>query len=93
MRCLLAFREWLDRRGVVVNDAAIEIRDVASSWGIFARQDVQEGTLLGWIPCTAVLSTKNTDIADLLEREGIESGLALVVAVAYERRRGNSSPW
>lgn len=64
-----------------------------AAWGITAASDLSEGDLLCTIPKTAILSPKTTAIADLLRKERIGGGLALIAAVMYEYGAGSSSRW
>lgn len=45
------------------------------------------------IPKTAILSTKSTGIANILEDEQIDGGCSLALAVLYELSQHDESPW
>lgn len=93
-RCELAeFENWLIEKEVYWNASLIEMLVVDGSWGVYAKENVNEGTLLAWIPCSAVLSSKNSQISDLLEQEEIGGGLAVVIAATYEKCLGTRSKW
>ena len=92
-RSLPAFQKWLEDNGVCPNYDLIEFRSVDASWGVFAKEEISEGSSLGWIPYSSIISPQNTEIADLLEKEELTGGLALVIATAYERCRKQHSKW
>lgn len=49
--------------------------------------------LLRSIPKSAILSSKTTACAEMLESERLGGGLGLTVAVMYERAIGKKSKW
>ncbi|KAJ1554935.1 hypothetical protein HK405_003682 [Cladochytrium tenue] len=60
---------------------------------ILATQDVAVDRVVTTIPKTAVLSIKNTGIANLIEEAGLGGSLGLALAVMYEIENGVASPW
>jgi hypothetical protein len=64
-----------------------------AAYGVFASNDVEEGALLCTIPKAAVLSVRNTGIADVLAEQKIRGGLGLILGVMYELGLGEKSPW
>jgi hypothetical protein len=89
--------EWMTGNGLKWESSAIKFvsADVLDSAGIAvsAITDVSEGTHLCTIPKSAILSVRNTGIADVLELERLGGGLGLISAVMFERSRGSASPW
>ena len=86
---------WLEKH-VTWNTQTINIRGGdggTAPFSVFAVRDIAEGDSLCVIPKTAVLSTKNTEIADLIEEEQLGGGLALVLAIMYEHSIGVKSKW
>ncbi|KAL6750101.1 hypothetical protein V8C86DRAFT_890723 [Haematococcus lacustris] len=94
---LARFQHWLAAKGVVRSDCiALEpALDACSgaAWGVRAVRDIRTEELLCSIPKAAILSIRNTSIAELLVKEQLGGGLGLTVAVMHERALGKSSLW
>jgi SET domain-containing protein 6 len=94
---LQAFLEWMSGVGITWSEAIKFEPALAAcsgaSWGITAAADVREGDLLAQIPKSAVLSVRNTTLADVLALEGIRGGLGLTIAVLHEYTMGEKSRW
>ena len=58
-----------------------------------ARHDLKEGDVIGSIPKGACLTVKTSGAAAAIEEAQLGGGLALAVALMYERGRGELSPW
>lgn len=90
--------EWMQKRSIWWNQELMLFAEATSSddsagIGLWAKKAVRDGDHLCTIPKIALLSVRNTDIADLLESERLGGGLALTFAVCFERARGKESPW
>jgi SET domain-containing protein 6 len=58
-----------------------------------AARDIAEGERLCTIPKAACLSTRTTQLADVIEAEELGGGLGLVLAVLHEMSLGEESKW
>ncbi|KAI9230137.1 MAG: hypothetical protein DHS80DRAFT_29083 [Piptocephalis tieghemiana] len=88
-------KAWFQEHAIYVAPS-LELRSHPAdptSLGVFALKDLSPGDLVCGIPRTAVLSAVNSGIANLLEDEAIGGGIALTLAVMFEKSRGESSPW
>ncbi|KAI8923247.1 hypothetical protein BC831DRAFT_43031 [Entophlyctis helioformis] len=94
---LARLERWFKRNGIAYDRERISIRTSPSgSYSVVALQDLPEdelGSVLCAIPKDAVLSVRNTGIADILEEAGITGLLGLSIAVMFERSKGAESPW
>eukprot|EP00210_Caulerpa_lentillifera_P005737 g5485.t1 len=98
VRSIDSFCSWMESNSIDINFDAVEIRSSnpntpSSDWSVFAKTDVEEGTILAWIPNSALLSPTNSDLKSILETESVESGLSLVITLAYERSLKEKSKW
>ena len=98
MEVTTRFESWLRRAGASWDEGLMRINRSTdelgrTSFGVFAKRDIPEGTSLCVIPKSSVLSIRTTGIADLLEEAQILGGLGLTLAVMYERALGEASPW
>ena len=88
--------EWFARVGIQL-ERCIQIRQMPGdpdAIGVFSTQNIKEGDLLACIPKAAVLSTRNSTAAALLEASELRGGLALNFAVLFEQFvRGSDSKW
>ncbi|KAH7405536.1 hypothetical protein KP509_15G074600 [Ceratopteris richardii] len=66
---------------------------VCDELGVTAACDLQEGEVIAIIPKDACLTLRTTGAANLLNDAQLSGGLGLVVALMYERSRGEASPW
>lgn len=87
-------RTWLRESGIEWESSllAVQARGAGCGFGVWALQDVSEGTVLCRIPKCAILSRRTTRIADILESEKIAGGLGLTIASMYEATC-TTSPW
>ena len=68
-------------------------RSVVHGMGVKALHDLKEGDVIGTIPKEACLTVKTSGAAAAIEEAQLGGGLALAVALMYERARGELSPW
>jgi hypothetical protein len=85
--------QWLKKAGISWNEDRVLLRPCRDGLGVVAVEDIEEGKELCVIPKTAVLSVKNTGIADILEEHRIRGGLGLIIAIMYELGLGKASFW
>ncbi|KAF9976260.1 hypothetical protein BGZ73_008902 [Actinomortierella ambigua] len=90
---LSKFYSWAKENEIKWEEDAIEIREGEHGLGVFAKKDLEMGEPVLEVPKSAILSTKTTGIANLLEEEGIEGYVSLTIACMYELSRGEQSPW
>ncbi|KAF9158910.1 hypothetical protein DFQ26_007108 [Actinomortierella ambigua] len=90
---LSKFYSWAKENEIKWEEDAIEIREGKHGLGVFAKKDLELGYPVLEVPKSAILSTKTTGIANLLEEEGIEGYVSLTIACMYELSRGEQSPW
>jgi len=88
----------MKRNSIYINFDFVEIRSsnpdqTSPDWSIFAKKDVPEGSTLAWIPNSALLSPRNSQLQGIMEEESIGSGLALVIILMYERSLKKESKW
>eukprot|EP00210_Caulerpa_lentillifera_P005738 g5486.t1 len=98
VRSIDSFCSWMESNSIDVNFDSVEIRSSNTDtpnpdWSVFAKTDVEEGTVLAWIPNSALLSPTNSALKSILETESVVSGLSLVIALAYERSLKEKSKW
>ena len=82
--------------GFVWNASNIKLcggRDGSGPFAVEACCDIAEGDTLCEVPKSAVLSMRNSAIADLIEQEQLGGGLGLILAVMYEASIGHKSKW
>ena len=68
---LARLEKWLGSVGISIEAEKVRIRASNGALGVFAVSDVTKSDLLCTIPKAAVLSVKNSGIADLLEENRI----------------------
>lgn len=61
--------------------------------GVFATSDLAEGQSLALVPKSAILSVLTCSLAELIDKEQLGGGLALTLALMYERALGPASRW
>ncbi|GAQ91145.1 hypothetical protein KFL_007340050 [Klebsormidium nitens] len=93
MRSLRPFLRWMSDHGIVWADGIHFRADGSGRWGVYAGRDMEEGEPIVRIPKESCLTASNTGAAAQIEAACLGGGLALAVAVMYERSRGASSPW
>ena len=97
---LAAFRKWCVDRGFVLHDA-LELRDVTPpgstrvSNAAFASADVRVGDVLVEIPKAWCLTPRTSSVSLAIPEEELEDldEAALILAVMYERAKGEASAW
>ena len=91
--------KWMKETGIWYNTELLRFAEAgpadvdSAGFGLWANKDIEENAHLCTIPKNALLSTRNTEIADLLEAEEISGGLGLSFACMYERARAAKSRW
>ncbi len=90
-----SFVAWMAESGVEWDAKAVRLDfgDRPGSGGVFAASTLREGDVLCRVPKTAILSTRTTACAEMLERERLGGALGLTVAVMYEVAIGEKSKW
>jgi len=104
--CKIAdFEAWMRSVGIKWNSDAITITDANASTastmlcsglalGITAARDIKEGDeLCPFLPKSACICPLTCSIADILEKEDLNSGMGLVIAVMHESSLGKDSKW
>lgn len=92
-------QDWLKCAGIWWDTELLRFREAKPSdtdsagIGLWAAKAIKYDDHLCTIPKSALLSTRNTAIADLLEAEELGGGLGLVFACMFEHARTTSSPW
>ena len=97
---LAAFEKWCVDRGFVLHDA-LELRDVTPpgstrvSNAAFASADVSVGDVLVEIPKAWCLTPRTGSVSLAIPEEELEDldEAALILAVMYERAKGEASAW
>lgn len=86
---------WFDSAGISLDVSLVRVQPVSrgGGLGVFAVRDLCEGQKLCEIPKKAVLSVRNTKMADILEQHLIRGGLGLIIAIMYELSIGKNSFW
>jgi N-lysine methyltransferase SETD6 len=99
------FEAWMLSVGIKWNSDAISITDTTAATaatmlcsglalGITAARDITEGDeICPVLPKSACICPLTCSIADILEREDLNSGLGLVIAVMHEASLGADSKW
>jgi SET domain-containing protein 6 len=96
------FEAWMRSVGIKWNSEAITITDATASTmlcsglalGITAARDIKDGDdLCPILPKSACICPLTCSIADILEKEELNSGLGLVIAVMHESSLGTDSKW
>ncbi|KAI8824019.1 uncharacterized protein EV422DRAFT_518627 [Fimicolochytrium jonesii] len=90
---LQALEQWFKDNRIRYDARLIELRQVGTGYGVFAKKNLEVDQGLCIIPKDAVLSVRNCAIADTLESLEIDGVLGLAVCLMYERHMGASSPW
>lgn len=93
----LGLIEWMDAKSIWWNKDLMRFGDGSGledsgGTGLWAREHVLADEQLCRIPKNALLSIRNTSIADLFEEAEVAGGLGLILAVMFERAQA-SSPW
>lgn len=78
--------------GITMNGISIQT-NALDGMHVRAERDLHENDIVARIPKNAVLSTRNTAIADLLEELEIAGLLGLTLALMFEKAKGSESPW
>ena len=91
-----ALLAWMSDRGITWDAQKVDIRggkDDSPPFAVFAHRDIEENETLCDIPKSAVLSVRNTGIADLIEHEQLGGGLGLILAIMFEFSIAKESAW
>lgn len=86
-------QESLESIGIEMQTDLIRLGATNGGLGVFAVRDVQKGQVLCTIPKSAVLSIRNSKVADLLEEQRIRGGLGLIITILYEISVQDSRWW
>ncbi|PVV05152.1 hypothetical protein BB560_000330 [Smittium megazygosporum] len=91
---------YLTKSGLLpVNDpfarslADTSIFDYKYAFGVLAKKNIPEEKIVVRIPKTAVISAKNSPLANLFEDENISGELALCITLIFEASLGKSSAY
>lgn len=87
---------WMQENGITWDHQALDIQSGEHGQGpfaIYAKRQFEVNDTLCTIPKSAVLSVKNTQIADLIEKEQLGGGLGLILAIMFEHSVANKSQW
>jgi len=91
-------RNWMRANRIRWDEEAIEIRSSVEglsgmAMGVFASRDISAGEILCTIPKETCLTVKTSSISEILQGEGLDGQLGLIVAVLHEWSLGASSKW
>lgn len=100
-RSLSTFISWMDDARITYNRDAIEFITRAQNCstsglalGIFARRQINEGEELAIIPKSSCISIlNNKDIAPIIQEEGLQGTLGLILSLMHEILLGRQSAW
>ncbi|KAI5074762.1 hypothetical protein GOP47_0010723 [Adiantum capillus-veneris] len=97
-RRLRSFLRWMTSWGIQISDGLEIVEGVnngisCGEFGVRAAYDFQDGDAIAFIPKDACLTLRTTGAAHTLDKAQLGGGLGLVVALMYERSRGEASPW
>ncbi|DBA79474.1 TPA: hypothetical protein ACH3X2_007744 [Trebouxia sp. C0005] len=87
---------WMHNNGIVWNPSTVTLCGGTHSevdFAVVAARDVAEHDVLCEIPKEAVLSVRNSAIANLIEEEQLGGGLGLILSIMYEVSIGARSKW
>jgi len=87
---------WMHNNGIVWNPSTVTLCGGTNGevdFAVAAARDVAEHDTLCKIPKEAVLSVRNSAIADLIEEEQLGGGLGLILCIMYEVSIGARSKW
>eukprot|EP00242_Pyramimonas_sp_CCMP2087_P014574 CAMPEP_0198197664 /NCGR_PEP_ID=MMETSP1445-20131203/1227_1 /TAXON_ID=36898 /ORGANISM="Pyramimonas sp., Strain CCMP2087" /LENGTH=264 /DNA_ID=CAMNT_0043867001 /DNA_START=195 /DNA_END=986 /DNA_ORIENTATION=- len=95
-----AFEDWMRENGVCWDPTAIEMRACGGvengsrpHYAVFANRNVNIGEAVVDIPKRVCLNSVTTRISGLMDQAEISGGLALIIAVMFERALGEESYW
>ena len=86
----------MQANGITWDHQALDIQSGEKGQGpfaIYAKTQFEANDTLSTIPKSAVLSVKNTQIADLIEKEQLGGGLGLILAIMFEHSIADQSQW
>ena len=87
---------WMHNNGIVWNPSTVTLCGGINGevdFAVAAARAVAEHDTLCQIPKEAVLSVRNSAIADLIEEEQLGGGLGLILCIMYEVSIGARSKW
>ncbi len=93
---LAGLEAWMHNNGIVWNPSTVSLCGGTKGevdFAVAAARDVAEHETLCEIPKEAVLSVRNSAIADLIEEEQLGGGLGLILSIMYEVSIGARSKW
>jgi SET domain-containing protein 6 len=82
-----SLEQWCDLGAVALTAS------VAGGTGVIAKRDLAVGEIISKVPKSVLLSVRNTDIAEVLDKAGLRDQLGVAVALMHERSKGASSKW
>ena len=86
----------MQENGINWDQQALDIQSGEHGQGpfaIYAKTQFEASDTLCTIPKSAVLSVKNSQIADLIEKEQLGGGLGLILALMFEHSIADKSQW
>ena len=87
---------WMHNNGIIWNPSTVTLCGGTNGevdFAVNAARDVAEHDTLCEIPKEAVLSVRNSAIADLIEEEQLGGGLGLILCIMYDVSIGARSKW
>jgi len=87
---------WMHDKGFVWNPSTVTLcggTDGEVGFAVAAAREIAEHDTLCEIPKDAVLSVRNSAIANLIEQEQLGGGLGLILSIMYEVSIGVRSKW
>ncbi|KAJ1959073.1 hypothetical protein IWQ62_004758, partial [Dispira parvispora] len=79
--------------GALPADHHYDLVSGRNGMAVVALRDLAVDEVVVRIPKSAVLSSKNCAVANVLEDEEVEGRFALTVAIMFEMAQGTASPW
>lgn len=89
-------KSWMHANDILWSTSTVTLcggNSSEDSFAIEASRDISEHETLCEIPKDAVLSIRNSVLANLLEEEELGGGLGLILAIMYEVSLGKESKW
>lgn len=93
---LAGLQSWMHAAGFVWSASTVTLcggNEDDGAFAVTASCDIAEGATLCEVPKSAVLSIRNSAIADLIEEEQLGGGLGLILAIMHEVSIGQESKW
>lgn len=89
-------QKWMHAHNIAWSASTVTLTggtNDTDDFAVNAARDIAEHDTLCEIPKDAVLSVRNSAIADLIEEEQLGGGLGLILAIMYEVSIGAQSKW